>query len=68
MIDIMAIRQSYERREIAEVIWITSDSNPADAMTKHAGNASLTRIIKTNKVDIQATVWVEHNKETGHTG
>ena len=25
MIDIMAIRQAYERREIAEVIWITGE-------------------------------------------
>ena len=38
MIDITAIRQAYERREIAEVIWITGESNPADALTKHNGN------------------------------
>jgi hypothetical protein len=59
MIDIMAIRQSYERREIAEIIWITGDSNPADSMTKHAGNTALARIIETNKIDIQAAAWVE---------
>jgi hypothetical protein len=56
MIDIMAIRQSYERREIAEIIWITGDLNPADSMIKHASNAALARIIETNKVDIQAAV------------
>jgi len=50
------------------VIWISGDSNPADAMTKHAGNASLACMIETNKVDIQATAWVERNKETDHTG
>jgi hypothetical protein len=54
MIDIMAIRQSYERQEIAEIIWITKDSNPADSIIKHVSNAALARIIKTNKVDIQA--------------
>jgi hypothetical protein len=54
MIDIIAIRQSYERREIAEIIWITEDSNPADSITKHASNVALARIIETNKVDIQA--------------
>jgi hypothetical protein len=54
IIDIIAIRQSYERREIAEIIWITRNSNPADLITKHASNAALARIIKTNKVDIQA--------------
>jgi hypothetical protein len=54
MIDIMVIRQSYEQREIAEIIWITEDLNPADSMTKHASNAAFARIIETNKVDIQA--------------
>ena len=32
MIDVMCLRQSYERREIAEVKWIDGDSNPVDAM------------------------------------
>jgi hypothetical protein len=63
IIDIIAIRQSYERQEIAEIIWITGDSNPADLMTKHAGNAALARIIKTNKIDIQAAAWVERKEE-----
>ncbi|KAM4067663.1 polyprotein [Hirsutella rhossiliensis] len=34
MIDIMALRQSYEQREMAEIRWINGDDNPADAMTK----------------------------------
>jgi hypothetical protein len=34
MIDIMAIWQSYERRELSEIRWINGNSNPADAMTK----------------------------------
>ena len=34
MVDIMCLRQSYERREITEVIWIDGDCNPTDAMTK----------------------------------
>ena len=34
IIDIMCLRQLYERREIAKVKWINGDSNPADAMTK----------------------------------
>jgi hypothetical protein len=34
MIDIQYIRQSYERREISEILWIKGDENPADAMTK----------------------------------
>ena len=34
MIDVMCLRQLYERREIAEVKWIDGNSNPVDAMTK----------------------------------
>ena len=34
MIDVMCLRQAYERREIAEVRWIKGDANPADSMTK----------------------------------
>ena len=34
MVDLMCLRQSYERREIAEIKWIDGNSNPADAMTK----------------------------------
>ncbi len=34
VIDRMCLRQSYERREIAEIRWIDGETNPADAMTK----------------------------------
>jgi len=34
MVDLMCLRQAYERREIAEILWIGGDRNPADAMTK----------------------------------
>ena len=34
MVDLMCLRQSYERRMITEIKWIDGDSNPADAMTK----------------------------------
>jgi len=41
MIDIMALRQSYERRELTEVRWINRQDNPADAMTKATLNKML---------------------------
>ncbi|KHJ32617.1 hypothetical protein EV44_g3609 [Erysiphe necator] len=59
MIDISAIRQAYERREIAEIIWITGESNPADAMTKNRANEALNQIIDTNKLNLRAAAWVE---------
>jgi hypothetical protein len=53
IIDIMAIRQSYERRELQEVRWINGDDNPADAITKTKPNLSLETFINTNKLDIR---------------
>jgi hypothetical protein len=41
MIDIMAIRQSYERKELSEIRWINGQDNPADAMTKSAPTKAL---------------------------
>lgn len=34
MIDLMCLRQSYERQEISEIKWIDGACNPADGMTK----------------------------------
>jgi hypothetical protein len=53
MIDVMALRQSYERREIAEVRWINGNDNPADAMTKANPNKALERLVDTNKTSIR---------------
>ena len=48
MIDIMALRQSYERREITEIRWINGKDNPADAMTKSTPNKALEELIDSN--------------------
>jgi hypothetical protein len=58
MIDIMALRQSYERRELHEVRWIHSDDNLADAFTKTVPNRSLEKFITSNKVTIRVEGWV----------
>ena len=34
MVDLMCLRQAYERREIMEVKWINGGNNSADAITK----------------------------------
>ncbi|XP_044714408.1 uncharacterized protein HRG_12035 [Hirsutella rhossiliensis] len=43
MIDIMALRQAYEQREITNIRWINGADNPADAMTKLSPNGALIR-------------------------
>jgi hypothetical protein len=59
MIDVMCLRQAYERREIAEVKWIKGDSNPADSMTKSKPSNALKRLIDTNTLQLDVEEWVE---------
>ncbi|KHJ33690.1 hypothetical protein EV44_g3111 [Erysiphe necator] len=59
MIDIMSLRDSYERREITEIIWIEGNSNPADAMTKSKACRALKELIDTNKVNLKVMEWVD---------
>jgi len=59
MIDVMCLRQAYERREITEVKWIDGNTNPADAMTKGKPCPALTQLINTNTVQLKAVGWVE---------
>ncbi|KAA6410313.1 MAG: Transposon Ty2-OR1 Gag-Pol poly [Lasallia pustulata] len=59
MVDLMCLRQSYERREITEIIWIKGPTNPADAMTKEKPCPALRRIIDSNKIEVDVDGWVE---------
>jgi len=60
MIDIMCLRQSYEKREITEIRWISGDTNPADAMTKSKkAYGALRDLVEKNEVDIETMEWVE---------
>jgi hypothetical protein len=63
MIDLMCLRQSYERREIAEIRWIDEDSNLADAMTKSKLCNALIKLIDTNIIELKTTEWVERTTE-----
>ena len=61
MIDIMSLRQSYERREITEVRWIRGENNPADSMTKAKASLALKTLVDTNKINLTASEWVERD-------
>lgn len=63
MIDIMALRQSYERREAHEVRWINGEDNPADAMTKLSPNKALRNLIDRNEISVRMEGWVERKEE-----
>jgi hypothetical protein len=63
MIDLMCLRQSYERRKITEIRWIDENTNSADAMTKVNSCQTLTKLIDTNIIDLRTTAWVERIDE-----
>ncbi|KAI1106029.1 hypothetical protein F4804DRAFT_302673 [Jackrogersella minutella] len=59
MIDLMALRQSYENREIDDIRWIQGSCNPADAMTKATPNEAMRTLIESNEVTIKLEGWVK---------
>jgi len=59
MIDLMALRQSYERREISEIRWINGEDNPANAMTKASANRALEGLVNSNSLTVRLEAWVE---------
>lgn len=59
MVDIMCLRQAYERRLITEIMWIEGGSNPADAMTKSTACDALRKLIDNNKLELRTGKWVE---------
>ena len=68
MIDIMCLRQAYERREITEVKWIKGNTNPADSMTKGKASGALKQLLDTNTVQLDVVEWVERkDRETKGT-
>ena len=61
MIDIMALRESYERRELYEIRWINGLDNPADAMTKAKPNGALQSLIDSNCLGVRVEGWVKRD-------
>jgi hypothetical protein len=59
MVVIMYLCQSYERRQITEVIWIDRGSNPADAITKIHPCQVLQDLIDSNTINLKTAGWVE---------
>jgi hypothetical protein len=59
MIDLMCLKQSYERREIADIRWIDGNINSADAMIKFKSCNVLISLIDTNSLYLKTTEWVE---------
>jgi hypothetical protein len=63
MIDIMSMRQAYEKQEIFEVRWINGNDNPADAMTKSTPNQALQALIDNNTLTVGIQASVKRNRK-----
>jgi hypothetical protein len=59
IIDIMSLRQSYERRKITEIKWIHNQDNSANALTKAAANRAMERLMSSNKLNVRMEGYVE---------
>ena len=62
MIDIIAIRESYERKEKTEIRWINGKDNSADAMTKINPTTVLRNLIRHNEISVRIQGWVDRNE------
>ena len=63
MINIIVLRQSYERRELTKIRQIKGDSNPANAMTKLKPNKCLKRLVSDNQLEIRIKGWVDRSDD-----
>jgi hypothetical protein len=53
IIDIMAIKQTYEKKELFEIRYINRRDNPIDTITKLLPNKVLEKFIDTNELIIR---------------
>jgi hypothetical protein len=65
MMNVMTLRQSYERREITEIKWISDDDNSADSMIKSESKAfsALKKMIDINQIKLNSVKWVERTNQ-----
>jgi hypothetical protein len=59
MIDVMILRQFYERRKITEMKWVHEINNFVDFMTKSKSSSALRTMIDINQINLDISEWVE---------
>lgn len=63
LIDLAGLREAYEMREIDEIIWIPSECNPADALTKKDPCVAMDKLQEHNEIDLNPNAWVERKED-----
>jgi hypothetical protein len=59
MMNVMILRQFYERREIIEMKWIHEINNFVDFMTKSKSSFALRMLIDINQINLDIIEWVK---------
>jgi hypothetical protein len=63
IINIMALKQAYEQKDVFEIRWINGQNNPANAMTKATSNKALSTFIDTNRLCLRMQGWVQRGTQ-----
>ena len=63
IINIILLRESYEKREISEIRRINSRDNPGDVLTKRLLNQVLKKLVLTNRLVVRVEVFIDRTKE-----
>jgi hypothetical protein len=64
IIDLMCLRQLYERRKITKIRWIDENTNLVDAMTKINSCQIFIRLIDTNIINLKTNEWIERIEDS----
>lgn len=64
IINLKGLREAYEVREVNEMLWITSEKNPADGFKKKGNFDALTALMENGKVDADPRAWIKRNLRT----
>lgn len=48
--DLSVLQESYERRQLTDIVWIHGNSNPADVLKKENGSSALKALMETIKL------------------
>ena len=67
LIDLSMLRQCYEKREIAEVLWIPGRQNPADGLTKKDPCSALRNLLLSNQILLSPNASIERPRRAKTT-
>jgi hypothetical protein len=63
MINVMSLRQSYERRKITKIKWIHEVNNSIDSMIKSKTSSILKTLIDINTINMNINEWIKRSTD-----